>query len=87
MCPFVANVSDNLKNTSTQISVVLQSLLLTLGNHFGHFRGSGSKIKRHNLGEIISKKKSLSVSEPQTNTGTKVPISELGIYQTGAEHI
>lgn len=87
MCPFVANVSDNLKNTSTQISVVLQSLLLTLGNHFGHFRGSGSKIKRHNLGEIISKKKALSVSEPQTNTGTKVPISELGIYQTGAEHI
>lgn len=84
--PFVTDVSDNLKNTTTQNSVLLFSLLLTPGNHFGHFTRHDSKIKRHNLGEIISKR-TRSVSQPQTNTGTQVVISELGIYQAGAEHI
>lgn len=68
--PFVMDVLDNLTNTTTQNSVLLHSLLLTLGNHFGHFRRHDTKIKRHNLEEIISKR-AHSVPPPQTNTGTK----------------
>lgn len=84
--PFVTDASDNLKRTTTQDSAFMHSLLLTRGNHFSHFRRHDSKIKRHNLGEIISKR-AHGVSEPQTNVDTQVVISELGIYQTRAEHI
>lgn len=78
--PFVTHVSDNLKNTTTKDSMFLHSLLFTLGNHF---RRCDSQIMRANLGEIISKRASLTTS----NRSVHVVISELRIYQTRVEHI
>lgn len=78
--PFVTHVADNLRNTTTKNSMFLHSLLFTLGNHF---RRCDRQIMRPNLGEIISKRASLTTS----NTGAHVVISEPRICQARVEHI
>lgn len=84
--PFVTDVSDNLKKTTMLNSMFLHPLLLTPGSHSSHFKRHDSTINRHNLQHWHSKR-AHTASQPRTNTGTQVVISELWIYEAGEEHI